>query len=86
MTQEMLQEWRSHEEVCGREEWVGNEIIVVFTPITMFCFCLFFIEVIYAKCDNFVPMDGEGKFEYQIATDETKSWFDSVRACKVNTI
>ena len=30
-------------------------------------------------------MEGEdGKFEYQISTDETKSWFDSVRACKVN--
>jgi len=30
-------------------------------------------------------MEGEdGKFEYQISTDDTKSWFDSVRACKVN--
>lgn len=29
-------------------------------------------------------MEGEdGKFEYQISTDDTKSWFDSVRACKV---
>ena len=67
---------------------MGNEIIVVITlfTIAMFCFCLFLSDVIYAKCDNFVPMDGEGKFEYQIATDETKSWFDSVRACKVNAI
>ena len=30
-------------------------------------------------------MEGDGKFEFQISTDETKSWFDSVRACKVNT-
>lgn len=41
-------------------------------------------DTIYAKCDNFVPMEGEdGKFEYQISTDDTKSWFDSVRACKL---
>lgn len=46
---------------------------------------LFFLDTIYAKCDNFVPMEGEDdKFEYQISTDDTKSWFDSVRACKVN--
>jgi len=41
-------------------------------------------DTIYARCDNFVPMEGEdGKFEYQISTDDTKSWFDSVRACKL---
>ncbi|XP_078362699.1 uncharacterized protein LOC144646871 isoform X2 [Oculina patagonica] len=41
-------------------------------------------DTIYAKCDNFVPMAGEdNKFEYQISTDDTKSWFDSVRACKL---
>lgn len=28
-------------------------------------------------------MEGEA-FEYQISTDDTKSWFDSVRTCKVN--
>lgn len=45
-----------------------------------------FLDTIYARCDNFVPMEGEdGKFEYQISTDDTKSWFDSVRACKVNS-
>ena len=31
-------------------------------------------------------MEGEdGKFEYQISTDDTESWFDSVRACKVHS-
>jgi len=39
-------------------------------------------DTIYAKCDNFVPMEGEA-FEYQISTDDTKSWFDSVRTCKL---
>ena len=43
-----------------------------------------FLDTIYARCDNFVPMKGEDdKFEYQISTEDTKSWFDSVRACKV---
>ena len=45
-----------------------------------------FLDTIYARCDNFVPMEGEdGKFEYQISTDDTESWFDSVRACKVHS-
>lgn len=53
-------------------------------PLIVNCKLIFFLDTIYAKCDNFVPMEGEdGKFEYQISTDETKSWFDSVRACKV---
>ncbi|KAJ7376121.1 C-type lectin domain 19 member A [Desmophyllum pertusum] len=40
-------------------------------------------DTIYAKCDNFATMEGDSKFEYQISTDDTKSWFDSVRACKL---
>ena len=46
--------------------------------------CLFFLllDTIYAKCDNFVPMEGD-VFEYQVSTDDSKSWFDAVRTCKV---
>ena len=25
-------------------------------------------------------------FEYQVSTDDTKSWFDAVRSCKVRDI
>ncbi|XP_068678201.1 uncharacterized protein [Montipora foliosa] len=39
-------------------------------------------DTIYAKCDNFEPMQ-ESAFEYQVSTDEMKSWFDAVRACKL---
>ena len=41
-----------------------------------------YLDTIYAKCDNFVPMEGVA-FEYQISTDDSKSWFDAVRTCKV---
>lgn len=40
-------------------------------------------DTIYAKCDNFVPMEGDEPFEYQVSTDDTKSWFDAVRSCKL---
>ena len=55
-------------------------------PVIVNCdFSHSFLDTIYAKCDNFVAMEGDdGKFEYQITADDTKSWFDSVRACKVN--
>ncbi|XP_073257254.1 uncharacterized protein [Porites lutea] len=40
-------------------------------------------DTIYAKCDNFVPMEQDAPFEYQISTGDAKSWFDAVRTCKV---
>ena len=54
--------------------------------IQYFCVCCFLLcaDTIFATCDNFLPFEGEGSFEFQVSTDETKSWFDSVRACKVN--
>lgn len=48
----------------------------------VFSFIYFCLDTIYAKCENFVPMEGVA-FEYQISTDDSKSWFDAVRTCKV---
>ena len=32
-------------------------------------------------------MEGDSHFEYQISADDSKSWFDAVRTCKVrNTV
>ena len=51
-------------------------------------FLFFFPDIINARCNNFVSWSGtfDGSHEYQIVTDDAKSWFDALRSCKVRIV